>query len=62
MQQQRVGASYYVRQEEDFDDPFAPKNRNVLKEYWDEFMGSIYSWYYSISGKLSDEATRTRKD
>jgi hypothetical protein len=37
-------------QEDEEVDPFAPKNRNVLKEQWDEFMGTIYSWYYSVSG------------
>ena len=49
-------------QEEDLEDPFAPKNRNILKEYWDEFMGSIYSWYYSIGGAAPGEATRTRRN
>ena len=58
--QEKKNSVLNPRQEEDLDDPFAPKNRNVLKEYWDEFLGSIYSWYYSIGGAAPGGATRTR--
>jgi hypothetical protein len=43
-------------------DPFAPKSRNVLKEQWDEFMGAIYSWYYSASGATPAQTANADND
>jgi hypothetical protein len=44
------GSVIFFFQEDENEDPFAPKSRNIFKERWDDLMGSIYSWYYSISG------------
>jgi hypothetical protein len=36
----------YLQEEEDAD-PFAVRERNVFKEYWDDFVG----WLYSLRAK-----------
>jgi len=46
----------FLQEDEDVD-PFAPKNRSIIKERWDDFIGSIYSWYYSISGAKAPQQT-----
>ncbi len=49
-------------QNDEVDDPFAPKSRNVVKEAWDEFMGRIYSWYYSVSSTTPARPTGADDD